>query len=307
MTGNDYIEYQKSICEVPEWLKKYLYLDIIERLKDISLLCGMEYASKSIYDFKLYVSRFDHSLSTALITWKLTHDKTQTLGALFHDISSPVFSHVIDYMNHDFINQESTEGYTEKIITGSKETLRCFEEDNVNVDDVINFKKFPVVDLKRPSICADRLENVISSNMAWSGDLSKDDAIYIVNHISLEVNENGLSEISFTDRRAADLYLNANNIINELVHTKEDIYMMEFLGGFIKKCINYGFFHESDLYYLTEHEIIDIIDNNVDIDINLEDMWLYFKTVNKIPDNYNPPIIKDRSINPLVNGKRLVK
>lgn len=307
MTGEEYIKYQKSICEIPEWLKKYLSLDIMERLKDISLLCGMEYASKDIYDFKLYVSRYDHSLSTALITWKLTQDKTQTLGALFHDISSPAFSHVIDYMNKDFINQESTEGYTEKIILSSSKALEYFKEDQVNVDDVINFKKFSVVDLKRPSICADRLENVISSNMGWSGELSLEDATFIVKNITLEINEDDVPEIAFTNEEACKLYLKANNTINRLVHTKEDIYMMEFLGSILKQCINYGFFTYQDLYFKTEHEIIDIIDSNVDYDFELQNKWLYFKTVTKIPVSYQPPEIKDRCINPLVNGKRLVK
>ena len=79
----------------------------------------MDYASKEIYDFKEYVTRFDHSLTTALLTYKITKNKTYSLAALFHDVGSPCFSHVIDYMNKDYKNQESTEEYNEKIITRS--------------------------------------------------------------------------------------------------------------------------------------------------------------------------------------------
>ena len=83
---DEFILYQKYLGTIPEFLNKYLELDIMKRLKDISLLCGMEYASPYAYDFKFYISRFDHSLNVALITWRLNHCKTQTLAALFHDI-----------------------------------------------------------------------------------------------------------------------------------------------------------------------------------------------------------------------------
>ena len=76
----------------------------------------MDYASKNIYDFGEYISRFDHSLDVALITWKYTKDKTATIAGLIHDIATPSFAHVIDYMNKDYANQESTEEYTEKIV-----------------------------------------------------------------------------------------------------------------------------------------------------------------------------------------------
>ena len=51
---NDYLTYKEALGDTPEFLKKYLELDIVKRLKGISLLCGMDYASKYAYDFKLY-------------------------------------------------------------------------------------------------------------------------------------------------------------------------------------------------------------------------------------------------------------
>lgn len=51
-------------------------------------------------------------MTVALLTYKLTNDKVATLAGLFHDIATPCFSHVIDYMNGDYENQESTEEYT---------------------------------------------------------------------------------------------------------------------------------------------------------------------------------------------------
>ena len=107
----DTLEYS----ERPDFLNKYLKTPCLTRLKKVGYFCGMDYASKNIYNFKENITRYDHSLTVALLTWKCTKDKKATLAGLFHDIATPCFSHVIDYMNKDYENQESTEEYTEKI------------------------------------------------------------------------------------------------------------------------------------------------------------------------------------------------
>lgn len=93
----EYLEILKY-DKLPNFFDKYFNVPSLIRLKNIGYFCGMDYASKEIYDFSGYVSRYDHSLTVALITWMCTKDKRTTLAALFHDISTPCFSHVIDYL-----------------------------------------------------------------------------------------------------------------------------------------------------------------------------------------------------------------
>ena len=111
-----YKYYKKLLTDTPDFLKKYLKCKSLKRLIKVGYFCGMDYASKDIYDFSEYISRFDHSLTVALLVYKLTKNKVYTLMGLFHDVGTPVFSHVIDYMNQDYEEQESTEKYTENII-----------------------------------------------------------------------------------------------------------------------------------------------------------------------------------------------
>ena len=112
-----YLDYYKSLLgEVPSFLKKYLTVPSMERLKGIGYFCGMDRASKEIYNFREPITRYDHSLTVALMTYRLTHDKKATLAGLFHDVGTPCFSHVVDYMNQDFEKQESTEEFTEEIL-----------------------------------------------------------------------------------------------------------------------------------------------------------------------------------------------
>ena len=151
----------------PYFLNKYLHALSLLRLKKVGYFCGMDYASKDIYDFKELITRYDHSLTVALLTWKYTHDKTSTIAGLFHDIATPCFSHVIDYMNNDFINQESTEKNTGNIIMRDQFLLHCLYNDNIYLNNVINFKKISIVDSERPKLCADRLDGIILTGISW--------------------------------------------------------------------------------------------------------------------------------------------
>lgn len=127
---------------IPSFMIKYLKCPSLLRLKKIDYFCGMTYASRDIYNFNDNITRYDHSLSTALLTYKLTYDKTKTIAALFHDIATPCFSHVIDYMNGDYLNQESTEEYTEYILKRDLYLKKCLEKDGIDINNIINFKKY---------------------------------------------------------------------------------------------------------------------------------------------------------------------
>ena len=299
-----YETYQKALGETPEFLKPYLELDIMKRLKDISLLCGMEYASPHAYSFAFYISRFDHSLNVALITWKLTHDKKATLAALFHDVSTPVFSHVIDYMNGDLVNQESTEEKTEEILRASEELQVLLKNDEINIDDVVDFKVYPIVDLDRPCMCADRLDNIIAVGMAWVQKLTLKDALQIVHATTKNINEFGTEEISFNDRNIAEYIKLINDYINELTHTNEDTYMMLLLASIIKKCIELNILSYDQLFKIGEAEAVSIIESNIHIDEELTNLWKEFKTIKDFPIIEQPPI-RNKIVNPLVLNKRL--
>ena len=180
---------------MPSFLKKYLNAPSLLRLKNVGYFCGMDYASKAIYDFPERISRYDHSISCALITWMFTKDKCATLAGLFHDISTPCFSHVIDYMNKDYIHQESTEEKTEEVIKSDEYLTECLLLDGICVEDIIDFKKYSIVDLDRPMLCADRLDGVILTCLFWTKSINIDDAKKIINGLDVFRNEYGVMEI----------------------------------------------------------------------------------------------------------------
>ena len=299
-----YDKYKRMLGSTPEFLKKYLELDILKRLMDISFFCGMEYGSKKMYEFHAIISRFDHSLNTALITWRLTHDKKSTLAALFHDVASPAFSHVIDYMNKDYMNQESTEEKTADIILSSKELRAMLESDGVDIEDIINYKGNPVVDQNRPHLCADRIEGLISVSIGWTNMVSETTIKEILNSLVLLTNEYGELEIGINNEDIARKVFEINQEYIKRTQSINDFYMMDLMAKIIKKCLFLKLFTYEDLYHLGEHDIIDIIEEEKSIDIELESLWLEFKTTDK-PRIDNMEETKVKRINPLIFNHRL--
>ena len=62
----DYRIYQEFLWDIPSFLYKYMELDIIQRLKEITFLCGMDYASKDMYNFSCKINRYDHSVNVSI-------------------------------------------------------------------------------------------------------------------------------------------------------------------------------------------------------------------------------------------------
>ena len=293
-----------GINEMPSVLEKYLSVPSLVRLKKVGYFCGMDYASKNVYDFSELVSRYDHSLTVALMTWKLTKDLKATLAGLFHDISTPCFSHVIDYMNKDYEKQESTEEKTEEVIMNDIYLLDCLKEDNINVLDIVDFKKYSVVDLDRPMMCADRLDGIILTGLFWTKNITIDDVYNIVNDIYLDKNEDGLLEISFKNEDVAKLCKDTNDLIATFCQSKEDNYMMELLALITKRALLLGVLSYDDLFVLTEEEIMKLLNKCDDFEIKFN-LYL-FKNIdsNDIP-GIKLPFVKKRSLNPMVCKKRI--
>ena len=96
----------------------------IRRLQRVGMHCGCEYTAYPIYrDAVAPYSRHTHSLGTAAIVWHFTHDLKQAAAGLLHDIATPAFAHVVDFLNGDHLRQESTEDHTRAMIASSPSSM----------------------------------------------------------------------------------------------------------------------------------------------------------------------------------------
>lgn len=293
-----------GVAKLPYFLRRYLQIPCLVRLKNIGYFCGMDYASKDIYDFKEKITRYDHSLSVALLTWRFTKNKKATLAALFHDVATPCFAHVIDYMNKDYAQQESTEEYTKEVLGKDEQLLKLLKKDGITLEDISDFKQYSIVDNDRPKLCADRLDGIILTGIAWTKTLNRQDIIEIVNDIDVYKNEFDELELGFKTLKVAKKALDTSNQIDIYCHTNEDNYMMEFLAHITKMAIDNELITYESLYYLDESLLIKCLEECKIAEI--KEAFQQFRTIMK--DDI-PPIklenVKKRDLKPLVGGLRL--
>lgn len=291
--------------EMPDFLVKYLDSPCLIRLKKVSYLCGMEYSSEDIYNIEEFISRYDHSLTVALITWLLTGDKNATIAALVHDVSTPCFSHVVDFMNADYENQESTEEFTEFILKNDSYFMECLKKDNIDLLDIVDYKKYTIVDNNRPKVCADRIDGIILTGISWTKNISEEDIKLIIEDMYIARNEENEEEICFKTLAVVKKVIDISKSIDMYCHSSENFYLMKLLGDMTKLAIDREYIKYEDLFYLNEEELFDIFYNKNDKD--LLELLKEFKTVkiNEIP-SINIPKIKIRSLKPLVNGVRIL-
>ena len=302
-----YLQYyleQLGYSEIPEFIEKYLKAPTIERLKKVGYFCGMDYGSKDIYDFREYISRYDHSLTVCLLTYKLTNDKKASLAGLFHDIATPCFSHVIDYMNKDYEKQESTEEYTETIIKNDNYLVECLTKDNILIDEVVDFKKYTIVDNDRPKLCADRLDGVILTGIGWTKNITLDDIKDIITNVKIYTNEDDEEEMGFISKDIAEKVVDISKKIDEFCHTNEDNYMMELLAQITKHAIDKEYINYEDLYKYNEDEVFKIFKSKKDK--TLKELINKFENIKLV----EVPIIeltgiKNRKLLPIVENERI--
>ena len=142
----------------------------------------------------------------ALIIWHFTHDKKQTLAGLFHDIATPVFKHCIDFMNGDSETQESTEERTTDIIRNSKQIMSLLERDGIKLEEVNDYKIYPIADNNTPQLSADRLEYSLSNALFTYKTKSFSEIKEIYNDIEIQKNENNEEEIGFKTQKIAEIF-----------------------------------------------------------------------------------------------------
>ena len=112
----------------------------MQRLKHVGMHCGCEYTAYPIYrKASAPYSRYTHSLGTAAIVWHFTRDLKQAVAAMLHDIASPAFAHVVDFLNGDHMRQESTESRTRMMIASSPELMALLDKSGLTIDDWIAF------------------------------------------------------------------------------------------------------------------------------------------------------------------------
>lgn len=298
-------EYLHTIApEFPAWLLKYLSAPEMQRLAGVSMTT-MDYSS--LYNFSNFNSVFAHSIGVALIIWRFTGDKKQTLAGLFHDIASPAFKHAIDYYNGDSETQESIEEHTAEIIRNSRVICRQLKRDGILAGEVSDYKLYPIADCEIPGLAADRLEYTYSNGYFLYETFSLSNIKRFNDNLAILHNENGIEEIGFTSTEIAKDFTMRNLVLS----TEYSNAKARASQQFIADTMRYMFVHEllnfDDLYSMSEREIIDWIlscgDKNIgEVFRNYQRATSVWEASSNKKDCYSTSVrAKVRYITPLVS------
>ena len=290
----------------PEWLNDYIETKELLKQRYISVTCGKIYSN--LFEIDFFFSSLDHSVAVALIVWHFTHDKKQTLSGLFHDIATPVFKHCVDFLNGDYMTQESTEDLTSKIIGSSKEIMDLLKRDNIKLEEVDDYHIYPVADNDTPKLSADRLEYSLSNALLTYKLSDIDEIKKIYSDIVLGKDEDGTLELSFTSKETALEFVKITSKLSIIYRDDKTRYSMQLIADIIKKLNEDGLITKDDLYNKKESEVIEIIENSKYKDIfNIWKNAKNIKVSKEKPENvyFVHHGAKIRYIDPLVNKKRM--
>ena len=292
----------------PTWLYEYINTKEMLHQQYISITCGTIYSN--LYESEFFYSNLDHSIGVSLIIWHFTHNKKQTLSGLFHDIATPAFKHCIDFLNGDYIKQESTEDLTRETILNSKEIMTLLKRDNIKVDEVCDYHIYPIADNDTSKLSSDRLEYSLA-NALFTYNLSSLKVIEeIYNDISIQTNEEGINELGFNTEKFATKFVKITSTLSIIYREDRTRYSMQLIADIIKKLCEDKILTKDDLYKLKESEVIEIIENSVYK--NIYNKWKNaskIKTSEKIPEEiyFVHQKSKVRYIDPLFKGSRISK
>ena len=300
-------EYFKILSpEFPSWLYDYINTKEMLRQQYISVTCGTIYSD--LFESDFFYSNLDHSVGVALIVWHFTHDKKQTLSGLFHDIATPAFKHCVDFMNGDYMTQESTENLTTQIIQNSPAITALLARDKIKISEVDDYHKYPIADNDTPHLSADRLEYSLSNALFTYKLLDLEEIKTIYRDIKIGQGINGAPELEFKTKKITRQFVKITSILSVIYREDRTRYSMQFFADILKKLSSANLIQISDLYHLKETEIINII-NQTDYASALNN-WSNakkVKTAKTAPKDayYIKQPAKVRYIDPLCNGTRM--
>ena len=240
--------------EAPDFLARLCDTPPMLRLKKVGMNCGCEYTAFPRFAGIARYTRFEHSLGAALIVWHFTHDEKQAAAALLHDIATPVFAHVVDFLRGDYLSQTATESGTASLIRSSAEIGGILRSLGLRAEDVEDYHRYPVADNEPPRLSADRLDYTLGNAVNFSL-ASVEELTEIFSDLRVGVNEYGETELVFQDAKKAARFAALALACSKIYVCDADRYAMQSLSELLRDALAAGVLEEKDLA-ATEEEVV---------------------------------------------------
>lgn len=302
-------QYYKILCsDWPDFLDQYIQLPLLQRLSGVGLLCGTDWTP--LFHNHFFYSRLDHSIGVALIVWNFTHDRIQTIAALFHDVATPAFSHVVDFQKGDALNQESTEKSTRQIINDDLLLSELLFSQGIYKYEIDDYHQYPIADNNIPGLSADRLEYMFPSGASLDGIWNMAEIEGSYSQIRVLANEAGQQELGFLSAEAALDYTKKFLETSMILQHNEDKVAMQLMADVLSRAMECGFIDERDLLFMDEEYLITKFEGlaSRNLDPNFTRLFRTFRNMKTVMHTFAPLEdaycvsldVKKRFVDPLV-------
>ena len=299
----DYLDIYKT--ETPDFLARICRTPPLRRLRDVGMNCGCEYTAFPRFRSIARYTRFEHSLGAALIVWRFTADEKQAVSALLHDVATPVFAHVVDFLHGDYLEQTATESGTAGLIRADAALAAELAALGLRPEDVEDYHRFPVADNDAPRLSADRLDytmgNALNFSFASRGELA---ALFA--DLRVGENESGETELMFGDPDRALRFAALALDCAKVYVCDADRYAMQTLAELLRGALDAGVIAPAALTG-TETELIAALET----DERFAARWRGFRALSRTERSETPDgregwrriPAKKRRIDPYVEGR----
>lgn len=237
---------RKVYGDLPPLLEELAQTPPMLRLRHVGMNCGCEYTRFPRFVRLQPYTRYTHSLGVGSIVWHFTQDEKQAAAGLLHDVATPTFSHVVDFLRGDHMTQEATEDGTKEIIEGCPQMQEILAAHGLSTGDVCDYHRYPVADNDAPRLSADRLEYTLGNLLNFSLG-APDDAQALYTDLTVAENEDGAPELAFRHSQAALRFAEIALACSKVYVSDEDRYAMQMLAELLKDAISDGVLAEGDL------------------------------------------------------------
>ena len=268
---------------IPHCLQLISEAPEIQRLQHIGMNCGCEYTSFPRFRNLRPYSRFQHSMGVGLIVWHFTESPTQAVSALLHDIATPVFAHVVDFLHGDHEKQESTEAATESLIAASSAIQTALSALDLPCEAVVDYHRYPIADNDSPLLSADRLEYTLG-NLYNYGICSLPEIRSFYQDLTVTMNEENTPELAFQTPEIAAAFTQSALQTARIYIADEDRFAMQMLADLLKQALERGVLVPCDLHTTESTVIQKLLTDNV-----CAPLWQRFRSYSRVTRSAEVP------------------
>lgn len=288
---------------LPPWLLEAAQAPGLLRLQDVSMHCGCHYTAFPRFQGLPGYCRYDHCLGVAAIVWHFTGSREAALAGLVHDMATPVFSHVVDFLYGDAMTQERTEEGTLERIQADPVLGQLLTRWKIPPEALYPTEQHPIADNPSPQLAADRLEYTLHNGVDY-GICTPAEAAALYEDLTVGENEKGQPELMFRSREAAMGFSRVSLACSGIYVAPEDRYAMEVLSNLLSSALRQEVLEEKDLH-TGEAEVIRKLEGS-----SLAPQWNAFRAMRRLvlADQPGPEPMwrqikaKKRAIDPMVLG-----